>query len=372
MKSAPSPHAVFSPTLCTSIFKPLLWVALGIAAANSSTASAVIVDGAATHKKTDLAAIEENVKAGHFAEAADALASILRTDPHSGPDAYRLLAFSEFKLGNFSDALTTCERGLTLYPGSRPLAELYVSVLRQDLPPEERQSRLAEISKQVPNSPVLLKAMGEELMDKDPESTQALGFLSSAVKLSPQDPEAHFFYGEAACFNKQDALCIRELTRAHELSPANKYANMQLYTMIAVAEDRSKHPTQAAEAFGRSLSANEQLSTPNPYAALKYVTFLTAQGKNKEAMTVINEILKWDSSYGPAHFEQAKILAQQGRAEDAAKEAELALQDSRSAPPDLRAYHAFLAKTYFALGRESDAQIHQAWIESHQAAGAEP
>jgi tetratricopeptide (TPR) repeat protein len=368
MKSAPGPRPVF-------FRMPLLCVALGIAA-SSYTASAVVVDSAATHKKTDLAAIEENVKAGHFAQAAEALAGILQADPHAGPDVYRLLAFSEFKLGNSSEALTTCERGLPLYPGSypgsRPLAELYVSVLRQDLPPEERQSRLVEISKQVPNSPVLLKAMGEELMDKDPESTQALGFLSSAVKLSPQDPEAHFFYGEAACFNKQDAVCIRELTRAHELSPANKYANMQLYTMIAVAEDRSKHPTQAAEAFARSLRANEQLPTPNPYAALKYVTFLTAQGKNNEATTVIDEILKWDSSYGPAHFELAKMLAQQGRAEDAAKEAELALQDSRSAPPDLRAYHAFLAKTYFALGRESDAQIHQAWIESHQAAGAEP
>jgi hypothetical protein len=85
-------------------------------------------------------------------------------------------------------------------------------------------------------------------------------------------------------------------------------------------------------------------------------------------MMVADEILKWDPAYGPAHFERAKMLAQQGQAEEAAKEGELALQDGRGTEADLRAYHAFLAKTYFALGRESDAQVHQAWIESHQTA----
>jgi tetratricopeptide (TPR) repeat protein len=184
----------------------------------------------------------------------------------------------------------------------------------------------------------------------------------------PQDAEAHFFYGESACFNKQDAVCIRELTRAHQLAPKNQYANMQIYTMIAVAADRLKQPARAEQAFEQSMRANEQLSTPSPYAALKYVNFLTTQGKNKDAMRVVDQILKWDGAYGPAHFEKAKMLAQQGAAEEAAKEAELALQDARVTEADLRAYHAFLAKTYFALGRESDAQVHQRWIESHQTA----
>ena len=262
--------------------------------------------------------------------------------------------------------------GLVFYPASRPLGELYVVILHQALPPQDRQARLTGLSKKLPDSPIVLKALGEALMEGDPANTRAFSLLSTAVKLSPQDAEAHFFYGEAACFNKKDDVCIRELTRAHDLAPKNDYANMQLYTMIAVAEDRLKKPLAAALAFARSLQANEQLSPPSPYAALKYIVFLTTQGKQDEAMRLTEKVLTWDPSYGPAHFERAKIIARQGSAADAAAEAELALQDEHGTTAELRSYHAFLAKTYFALGRESDARVHQDWVEAHQAATAEP
>jgi tetratricopeptide (TPR) repeat protein len=337
--------------------KLLLWLCLAAIASPSALIA---------NQKPDMAAIEREVGAEHFAEAETALAGFLQNDPHAGPEVYRLLAFAQYKLQKVDQALAACEQGLALYPASRPLAELYVSVLRQNLPPEDQQVQLAQLSKQIPGSPILQRALGEQMMQRDPESTQALGLLSSAAKALPQDAEAHFFYGEAACFNKQDAVCVRELTRAHALAPQNEYADMQLYTMIAVAEDRLKEPMRAALAFERAMKANERLKPPNAYAALKYVNFLTAQGKDKEATQVIDEILTWDNSYGPAHFERAKILAQQGAPESAAKEAELALEDARGTAVDLRTYHAFLAKTYFALGRESDARTHQDWIESHQ------
>ena len=305
------------------------------------------------------------------------LGIVLAAAPFSLPQqktaqAYRELALSQYKLQNSGEALQTCEQGLALYPGSVPLLQLYLSILQQAVAPEERLARLAGLLKQTPNSPGLQKAMAEVLMAKEPENPQALALLSAAAKQLPQDPEAHFFYGEAACFNKQDAVCIRELTRAHLLSPRNQYANMQLYTMIAVAEDRLKQPLRAAQAFEHAMKANQQLNTHSPYAALKYVNFLTTQGKDKEAMRVVDEILEWDAAYGPAHFERAKMLAQQGAPQEAAKEAELALQDTRTTEADQRAYHAFLAKTYFALGRESDARIHQTWIESHQTATQQP
>jgi predicted Zn-dependent protease len=350
--------------------KPLFLWSLSIALVGAHFA--LPAEDTAARQRAEMAALEENVKTEHYAEAATALTRILETAPHSSAEVYRLLAFSQYKLGNSGEAQRTCEQGIALYPGSRDLAQLYVSILHEVVPADERSARLAELLKEIPNSPILLKAMGEELMTKDPESTQALSLLSSAAKLLPQDAEAHFFYGEAACFNKQDALCIRELTRAHQLSPQNQYANMQIYTMIAVAADRLKQPARAAQAFELSMKANEQLSSSSPYAALKYVNFLTTQGKDKEAMRIIDEILTWDRAYGPAHFERAKMLAQRGATEEAAKEAELALQDSRVTEADLRAYHAFLAKTYFALGRESDAQVHQNWIESHQTASPQP
>lgn len=337
-------------------------------------AAGLVIAGAAPAMSAaqTLAAAEQSVRSEHFAEAVTALEGMLQKDPHAGAEAYRLLAFAEYKLQQNAAAITASEQGLTLYPASQPLAELYVSLLRQGLPPEEQQAHLDAMAKRAPQLPVLLKARGEALLAQDPASQPALQLLASAMKRAPQDPEAHFFYGEAACFNKQDALCVRELTQAHALAPKNQYANMQLYTMIAVAEDRQRKPASAALAFARSFEANQQLKNPSPYAALKYVDFLLAQGKPKEAEPIIAKILEWDEACGPAHFERAKILAQQGVPEAAVGEAEQALKDARVSPAELRSYHAFLAKTYFALGRQSDAQIHQDWIEAHPAAGAEP
>jgi hypothetical protein len=64
------------------------------------------------------------------------------------------------------------------------------------------------------------------------------------------------------------------------------------------------------------------------------------------------------------------MLAAEGKQQEAAAEAERALADTRSEPPDVRAYHAFLARMYFALGRQDDAQAQQAWIEAHPDANA--
>jgi tetratricopeptide (TPR) repeat protein len=211
----------------------------------------------------------------------------------------------------------------------------------------------------------VLKVLGEDLLAQNHEDARALQLLASAAALSPRDPEAHFFYGESACFNQEDAVCIRELRLAHELSPRNQQANMQLYTMIAVSEDKLNLSKEATEDFGRAMTANRSLSPPNPYAALKYATFLSSQNKPEQAMEIVTEVLKWDPSYGPAHFESAKYLSEHNKREEAAAEAELALRDARSSETDLRSYHAFLAKTYFAIGRQQDALVHRQWIESH-------
>jgi predicted Zn-dependent protease len=152
------------------------------------------------------------------------------TAPPRSAEAYRLACVSEYKQQNKDEALKTCEQGLTRYPDSAPLAQVYVSILHEAVSPEERLTRLQGLLQQAPKSPALQKAMGEELLAKDGDSPEALKLLASAAKGLPQDAEAHFFYGEAACFGKQDDVCVRELTRAHQLSPQNQYANMQIFT----------------------------------------------------------------------------------------------------------------------------------------------
>lgn len=82
--------------------------------------------------------------------------------------------------------------------------------------------RLQTSVQRTPNSPVLSRALGEDLIASNPQDAQGFQLLSSAAILAPGDAEAHFFYGEAACSIQEDTLCIKELRRAHELAPGNR------------------------------------------------------------------------------------------------------------------------------------------------------
>lgn len=358
--------STFQEMLGSSAFKLLLWIEMSVCVFGFAPVWAFTLQDSSSDRKPQIAIAKQEIDSGDFVRAESLLNQIIQTNSHSSADVYRLLGYAQFKGGNIYQALTTCERGLAIYPDSNPLAEVYITIVRSALSAEDRRVRLEESVKKAPDSPVLVKALGEELLALNPNDARALQLLSSAAKLSPRDAEAHFFYGESACFNQEDALCIKELQRAHELAPKNEQANMQLYTMIAVAEDKRGLIRQAAEDFNRAMRANRTLAHPSSYAAMKYVTYLSEQNRRDRANAIIDEILRWDSSYGPAHFQRATFLSEQGKKEDAIAEAELALQDARGTEAELRGYHAFLARTYFALARQKEALIHQSWIESHQ------
>jgi tetratricopeptide (TPR) repeat protein len=352
-------------TLCTSPLSPLLSIALSMMILGCAPLSASSSQEDSAPYRSQIAIAEHELDSSHFARAASVLSRLLQADSHLGADVYRLLAFAQFRQNETYEALATCEKGIVIYPDSKPLTEFYVSVLHKAVSGEDLHSRLEIAIQWAPDSPAVAKALGEDLLTANSTDPRALQLLSHASDLSPRDAEAHFFFGESACFSQTDDVCIRELRRAHELDPDNQQANMQLFTMIAVTEDKQNQPERAASDFGLAMNANKTLSKPSPYAALKYATFLSAQNKHEQAMDIINEILRWDPSYGPAHFERAKYFSDRGKKQEAITEAELALQYPQNSPEQQRSYHYFLAKTYFALGRQSEAQVHQDWIESH-------
>ena len=357
--------AIDSKTRFSPAFIRLLSATLSVVVFGCTPLSAFQSQDAPRPSSSAIAIAKRELDAQHFAEAASALSRMLQADSHSGAEVYRLLAFAQFKQNDSDGALTTCESGLVIYPDSNSLADLYVSILRRTLSADDQRSHLEIAIRWAPDSPALLKALGEQLLVSNSQDPRAFQLLARAAKFAPNDAEAHFFYGESACFNQSDNLCIQELRRSHELAPSNQQANMQLFTMIAVSEDKQNQTRQAAADFALAMKANRTLTQPSPYAAMKYATFLSSQNKRAEAMDIVGEILRWDPTYGPAHFERAKYLSDQGKREEAITEAERALQYPKSSEEQLRSYHYFLARTYFALGRPKDAEIHESWIESH-------
>ena len=280
--------------------------------------------------QVNVLAAKDHFKQGNFAQAAEILDKLLVAEPAAGPDVYLMLIDCRMNLNQSDEAIATGERGL----------------------------------KQHPNSGSLAKRTGELLFQQSYVSKHAGELLAKATKALPNDPAAHHFYGQWALLNHQEEIAIAAETRALALSPTNALARMQIYTVIGLSEDALNRTQRAEAAFRQAWEANRKLPTPNPATALELALFLSRQSREDEAQRVVGAILGFAPNFSPARLERAKYLAVQGETEKALAEARVAL-DHADQPKTLRAAHAFLAKTYFALGRTEEAKVHQSWIESH-------
>ena len=277
-----------------------------------------------------LRAAQDYIARGNLAKAAESLDLALDTDPDAGSEPYLTLIDCRLKLDQKDKALEAAERGVKRYPGSGPL----------------------------------LKAAGAMILQQNSSSERAGELLERASKAMPRDPGAHYVYGLWALMNHHEEIAIAAEQRALALSPADDL-KVQALTFIGLGEDALKRPRRAEEAFRAALATNRKLPNPNPGAALEFAMFLTRQSRQGEAQALINEILKFAPGFGPAHLERAKYLSAKGDMEAALAEGKIALDQAGSDPKSLRAAHAFLARTCFALGRMDEAAVHQSWIESH-------
>lgn len=314
--------------------------------------------------KTNVLAAENHIKQKNFAQAIEILESVIALDPRSTPEAYVMLAVCRVNVQEKEKAVETCERGIQVYPNSDRLKEFYIRLLEAAVEKSEAKAKLFRHLQRHPDSVIYQKALGQLLMAENPQNPEAERLLATAAKASPQDAEAHYFYGQYACLNNKDEICIAELAKAGALAPTNDQANMQIYTQIGMAEDRLNRPAKAEAAFQLALKANQKLTPPNPQAAFQYVEFLVKRAREAEAQKMVDELLRWAPTFGPAHFERAKFLARQKKMEEAIAEGKLALQYSDDDKTRLRAIHSLLAKTYFAMGRLTEAKVHQSWLES--------
>src|SRR3954454_13498704 len=162
----------------------------------------------------------------------------------------------------------------------------------------------------------------------------------------------------------QQEIAIAGERSSLALSPADDL-KVQALLFVGLGEDALKRPQRAEAAFRDALVANRKLRKPNPGAELEYAMFLTRKSRQGEAQKLLEEILKFAPGFGPAYLERAKYLFAQGDLESALAQGKIALDRAGSDLKSLRATHAFLARTCFALGRMDEAQVHQSWIESH-------
>lgn len=276
-----------------------------------------------------LRAADDYILRKDLRKAADVLQTVLDLEPGCRIETYLKLAALYLQLGDEPRARATLEQGLKAYP----------------------------------DSPELMKRLGQLLVRAGAPDRRTGELLARAVKANAGDAETHYLFGQWACLNNLDEVCIAELTQAAALPASGAQAKMQSYTLIAMAEDRLNHPHRAEAAFLKALDYNLALAPPNPDSLFEYVKFLVKEARDAAAQQLIARLLKLAPRYGPAHLERAKYLSQRGDLGRAAEAAELALDCAGGDRTQQRAAHVFLAKTYHALGRPEQAKAHEAAVQ---------
>lgn len=319
-------------------------------------------------KDPNLLAAEDYLKKGNYQKAADAAELALSLDPKIDPDAYLIMAVARVNLHQYPQAVETLENGLQLFPNAMRLQQHYVALLqRVKLPSQDARQKLEKQLQISPSSRIFQKALGEVLMKENSLSKQAGQLLAGVAQASPRDPEARYLYGQWLCANNKSSQCLTEMQQALEFTPsANAAARMQILLTLAGAEKQLNHPTRAESAYRSALEINRRQPSPNPAVTYLYVKFLLDHSREEETRLLVEEILHQAPNFGPARLQQARFLSKGGKLDEALTEGLEALKDPNNDPDDLRAIHAFLAKTYFALGKIEEAKVHQEWLKANQ------
>jgi tetratricopeptide (TPR) repeat protein len=305
---------------------------------------------------------------GNPSAAVALLSPLLQRQPPPPPEVFVLAAGSGSRAGDAAFAERACALGLRLYLNSDEIEQRCLRIVSVSFV-RGLEASLHGSAEDVPVLILLGRLMTDLAETADaPIRERGLKLLEKAVALSPSDAAVLYNLGR----------CLRVLARPEEAIPIleralaahpNEELQALIYTQIALTEQYLQHDTRAENAFRRAIELNRRLARHLPEPAFSFYTFLVALNKEQDAAAVLDEILRWDPAFLPARMRRARKLAEAGRPEEAAEQAEVV---ARNAGPDdqelLRAAHILLLQLCTKLGRTEEAARHQAWLKSAQAA----
>ena len=274
---------------------------------------------------------ERLAKEGNCAAAVQTLTSALASSPAPTVTPYLVLSDCDAQMNRPADAEKALRKGLSAHPAS----------------------------------PILQLALGELLMDVQPNSLEAGQLLERSVRTAPRDPEARHSYAQWAYRNWRERICAAQERAAILLPGLDDVALLQMNTLLGICSGRIEDAAGARAAFRRANAINLRQKTYDPVAAWQYVQFLGRFGEAAEVQSIVGEILGRVPEFGPARLERANYFDREGQPEKAAEAARLVLQSAGNDLNVERAAHGILARSYTALGETGNASRELAWIEAH-------
>jgi len=282
----------------------------------------------------DVRAAEQLLRENRYDEAIVKLNGALQKDPRAGESTWLLLARCYETVGNPQGALQALRAGLQAYPGSETLSLNLGEVL------------------------FLLKA----------DSPEAGTLLAHAVSAMPQSPEARHYYAQWAFLNDKENECAANEQAALALPGLNDPALLQMYTLLAMCQDKLDQTGKAQTAFEKALAINRRSRSFDPASAIQFARFLSVNGKEEQANRLVREIASHAPGFGPVHLEIAKQFEKQGRFAQAAEEARKALAGEGNDTQTTRSERSVLAKCLFALGKKAEAEEQRRLIDAESKA----
>jgi tetratricopeptide (TPR) repeat protein len=299
-----------------------------------------------------------------YAAAAAMLEPVIASGS-ADPQAYQMAVTARFNAGDKQKAMQVCEAGLRSFPRDVGLEERYAALLLDCSKTEACKLKAIESLKSDPSSPAYMKAVASMLIDASAIDPSTADMVQRTHTALPDDPMAQYLYAKWSLSDNLVEQAIREATRLTQMPNADTSAKASGFALIGVAQERLDHLDEADRNFRESLALNRKLTPPSPQIAMPYLDFLVKQSRPEDVARLAKEMLTWSPSFSPAHLRLAVYYANAGRAEDAIKEAQLALDTAGDDTTTSRGAHALLARTYMTLDRPAEAKLHQDWIVAH-------
>lgn len=246
-------------------------------------------------------------------EAEKSFAEYLRIQ--ESPEAYCLLAGAQFNQKKFTQAYESAKKALKLDPH---YAKAYTAV-----------------------------GMIYAAIEDWPDSEAA---YRESLRLNPADADTWYMMGRSYFLRNDFAHAQEAFEKSLRLNPLQ----VRAYENLALTLDLMNDPGGAEKVYREGQRQEGLQKRPAPRLYIAYGKFLAKLGRQAESLAQFREAVRVAPRDAEAHYELANQLFRMKLWQDAAKEAEEALQ---AGGPDYR-LHYLLARIYTAMGNADAASRH--------------
>ncbi len=250
------------------------------------------------------------------------LANILQTDPNN-PAATMQLAQCFFDRKDVDGAFRLLREAAKSNPGMNP-AEAFLARLFFQAGDRANAVKWLDDAMAAAPKDVRLRLMAGQWALESARVDDAVKHAIAAVRIDPKSPEAQFFRGVMALFQKDFVTAESYLEMAAKQSPDNFGVTNNLVLALIELDDEAKRE-KALQLAAKNWRAHPESAEANA----TYGWALYRLGKRDEAEKPLAAAAKLESDNGDLDYYQARLAVDRGRKDEARRLLESAMKTTK-------------------------------------------